>query len=80
MMGIGIPISQSKRPLPILFSSWLAHINVRRELRFHRGDASVPPRAARSHRPMRVPDLVADDRATADAARLPLAACALHLC
>ena len=53
-MGIGIPISQSKRPLPILFSSWLADINVRRELRFHRGDASVPARATRSHRPMRV--------------------------
>lgn len=44
-MGIGIPISQSKRPLPILFSSWLAHINVRWELRFHRGDACVPARA-----------------------------------
>lgn len=72
-MGIGIPISQSKRPLPILFSSWLAHINVRRELRFHRGGASVPPVTARSHRPMRAPDLVTDDRAAADAARLPLA-------
>ena len=31
MMGIGIPISQSKRPLPIVFSSLVCPENVRSE-------------------------------------------------
>jgi hypothetical protein len=36
MMGIGIPISQSKRPLPIVFSSLVCPENVRSEVRFQR--------------------------------------------